>query len=107
MTSPKSRSLEAPRDTTLEKPIPSGVAQSRSAVQIAPDCEMSASEPALAFPMANVAFNPMAVRRIEHLVRALHAFGAALGEPAADHDRVADAFAATFFDDAGHERGGR
>jgi len=46
MISPKSTSVEPPSDTTLEKPTWCGRAQSSSAVQIAPDCEMRPSEPA-------------------------------------------------------------
>ena len=61
-TSPKSTSAAAPRDTTLLKPTPEGFAQSRIAVQIAPDCDTSASLPGSAGTGENVAFSPASVR---------------------------------------------
>ena len=51
-------SADPPSEITLEKPMPFGRAQSSIAVQIAPDCDTSASDPALALPRPNVALRP-------------------------------------------------
>jgi hypothetical protein len=47
-------SLSEPRETTLEKPTLLGSAQSRIAVQSAPDCDMRPMVPGLALPWAKV-----------------------------------------------------
>ncbi len=55
-------SRDPPSDTTLENPTLLGRAQSSMAVQTAPDCDTSPSEPASALPLANVAFSPRSGR---------------------------------------------
>src|SRR6266478_1049758 len=64
MISPKSMSIEPPRETTLENPIRFGAAQSSIAAHTAPDCDARPSEPARAVPCAKVAFSPSSGRRM-------------------------------------------
>ena len=62
--SPKSTSAASPREITVEKPTWCGSAQSRIAVQSAPDWETSARSPGMATPLQKVMFSPRRGRNI-------------------------------------------
>ena len=57
--SPKSTSAMSPSETKCEKPMPRGVAQSRTEVMIAPDCVTKASSPGPRRRCAKLALRPM------------------------------------------------